>query len=88
MHGHPNDPEDIEKRAMVYISSDTILSIREEEIVPLEAIAIDWWPAKGGSRPLQYTQILRKIIGFQAYSTEKLSLQYEKKMLKRKIKLT
>ena len=55
VHGRPNDPENIQKRAMVYISSNTILSIREEKILPLGAIAIDWWPAKGGPRPLQYT---------------------------------
>ena len=43
MHGHPNDPEDIQKRAMVYISSNTILSIREEEIIPLGASESRKW---------------------------------------------
>ena len=86
VHGRPNDPENIQKRAMAYISRNTILSIREEEIVPLGAITVDWWPTKGDSRPLQYTHISRKIIGFQAYSTENLSLQYEKKIVKKKDK--
>ena len=42
VHGHPNDPENIQKPAMVYISSNTILSIREEENVPLGAITLIW----------------------------------------------
>jgi len=77
VHGRPNDPENIKKHSTDYISSNTILSIREEEIVPLGAITVDWGPSIGGSRPLQHITYIEKIIGFQAYSTENLSLKCE-----------
>ena len=68
VHGQPNDPEDIQKRAMVYISSNTILSIREEEIVPLGAITVDMGPPTGGSQCHSYIHIYSKYVASEPIS--------------------
>ena len=55
---------------MVYISSNTIRSIREEEIVPLGAITVDMGPPTGGSQCHTYIHIYSKYVASEPISRE------------------